>query len=83
MERSEGPGTIQGSIISQHNGTLEDNVFKNPPGTFRGMSDGFFVFLEPLPPVNHTLNVKTSVSNPVDSQYNFASEGIYHLLINP
>ena len=69
---------------SFHNITVpQDNVFQNPPGTFKGMSDGFFVFLEPLPPGNHELILKTSVSNPIESQYNYASEAIYHLLIKP
>ena len=28
----------------------EDNAFHSPSGTFPAMADGFFVFLEPLPP---------------------------------
>jgi hypothetical protein len=69
---------------SFHNITVpEDNIFDNPPGTFRGMADGFFVFLEPLPPGNHELQLSTSVSNPVEPQYNYASEALYHLLVGP
>ena len=65
-------------------GTLpEDNTFKNPPGTFRGVTDGFFVLLEPLPPGNHDLRLTTSVSNPIEPQFNYASEAIYHLIVEP
>jgi hypothetical protein len=69
---------------SFHNITVpQDNVFQNPPGTFKGMSDGFFIFLEPLPSGNHKLQLKTSVSNPIEPQYNYASEAIYDLIIKP
>jgi hypothetical protein len=60
----------------------EDNVFKNLPGTFKGATDGFFVFLEPLPPGNHDLRLTTSVSNPFDPQFNYAAEVLYHLTIS-
>ena len=61
----------------------EDNIFDNKPGKYRGISDGFFVFLEPLPPGKHDLQLSTSVSNPVESQYNYAAESLYHLLVGP
>jgi hypothetical protein len=60
-----------------------DNIFKNKAGTFKGMADGFFVFLEPLPPGKHDLTLTTSVSNPIESQYNYAAQAIYHLNIEP
>jgi hypothetical protein len=61
----------------------QDNIFDNKPGKYRSISDGFFVFLEPLAPGKHDLRLSTSVSNPVDSQYNYAAESLYHLLIEP
>jgi hypothetical protein len=57
--------------------------FDNKPGKYRSIADGFFVFLEPLLPGKHDLQLSTSVSNPVDSQYNYATESLYHLLIGP
>jgi hypothetical protein len=69
---------------SYHNITVpEDNIFKNLPGTYRGVADGFFVFLEPLPPGQHELRLTTSVSNPMEPQFNYASEGLYHLIVEP
>jgi hypothetical protein len=44
------------------------------------MADGFFVF-EPLPPGNHELQLSTSVSNPVEPQYNYAAEELYNLIV--
>lgn len=71
-------------VQSFHNITVpEDNIFDNPPGTFRGMADGFFVFLEPLAPGNHELRITATVSNPVEPEYNFAAEQTYHLIIEP
>lgn len=59
----------------------EDNIFDNRAGTFRGMADGYFVFLEALSPGNHELFLKTSVSNPIEPQFNYAAEVTYHLII--
>ncbi len=33
----------------------ENNAFQSSSGTFPAMADGFFAFLEPLPPGEHTL----------------------------
>lgn len=62
---------------------VEDNIFEVPPGTYRGVADGFFVFLKPLSVGNHELQVKSSVTNPTTPSYNFASEAVYHLKISP
>ena len=59
----------------------EDNILKNKPGTFRGVADGFFIFLEPLSAGEHELHLKTSVSNPIQSEYNFAAEVAYQLIV--
>jgi hypothetical protein len=55
---------------------------QRPPGTFKAMADGFFVFLKPLPVGKHDLILTTSVSNPVAPSYNYAAESIYHLIIS-
>ena len=62
---------------------VKENIFGSPPGTYRGVADGFFVFLKPLSVGNHELQVKTSVTNPTTPSYNFASEAKYNLKISP
>ena len=62
---------------------VKDNIFDIPVGTYRGIADGFFVFLKPLSVGNHELQIKTSVTNPTTPSYNYASEGIYKLKISP
>lgn len=62
---------------------VKDNIFDVPAGTYKGVADGFFVFLKPLSVGNHELQVKSSVTNPMTPSYNFASEAIYHLKISP
>jgi hypothetical protein len=47
----------------------EGNFYESPVGTFRGFADGFFVFLEPLPPGRHDVNLKVSVLNPIEPSY--------------
>lgn len=43
---------------------VKDNIFDVAAGTYRGIADGFFVFLKPLSVGNHELQVKSSVNNP-------------------
>jgi hypothetical protein len=62
---------------------VKDNIFDAPVGTYRGVADGFFVFLKPLPVGNHVLQVKSSVTNPTTPSYNFGSEAKYNLIISP
>jgi hypothetical protein len=62
---------------------VKDNIFDVPAGTYRGIADGFFVFLKPLPLGNHVLQVKSSVTNPTTPSYNFGSEAKYNLIISP
>jgi hypothetical protein len=61
----------------------EGNIYESPPGTFRGFADGFFVFLEPLPPGKHDVNLKVSVLNPIEPSYNYNADWTYHLTIEP
>lgn len=62
---------------------VKNNIFDVPAGTYRGVADGFFVFLKPLPVGNHVLEVKSSVTNPTTPSYNFGSEAKYNLIISP
>ncbi len=57
----------------------KNNAFQSQSGIFPAMADGFFVFLEPLSPGEHTLVLEQSVLNPVRPEYNFASKTTYVL----
>ena len=35
-----------------------DNIYEEPAGTYRALTDGWFLFLKPLPPGNHELIIK-------------------------
>lgn len=59
----------------------EDNAFQSPFGTFPAMADGFFVFLEPLTPGKHTLELQQSNIDPVKPELNFASKTTYILTV--
>jgi hypothetical protein len=61
----------------------KDNAFQSPSGTFPAMADGFFAFLEPLPPGEHTLVLEQGVLNPVQPEYNFASRINYVFTVEP
>ena len=58
---------------------VKDNIFGSPVGTYKGIADGSFVFLEHLSPGKHDLRLTTSVLNPTTPSYNYAAEDTYHL----
>ena len=59
-----------------------DNIYKESRGgPYRAFTNGFFVFLEPLPPGKHDLHLSVSVANPINPQYNYAADWMYHLII--
>jgi hypothetical protein len=58
-----------------------DNIYQAPPGVFEAMVDGFFVFLEPPSPGRHEVNLKVSVLNPIETNYNYNAEWTYHLTV--
>jgi hypothetical protein len=57
----------------------KDNVFNNIPGTFRAISDGWYVFLKPLSQGTHELRLFTNVANPYHNELNYASELTYNI----
>jgi hypothetical protein len=59
----------------------ENNIYNNVPGIWKAKADGFFVFLEPLSPGNHTLHTKVSVLNPTSPESNYAATLTYHLVV--
>ena len=62
----------------------ENNVFNNKPGIWpKAVADGFYLLVEPLPPGNHTLHYTVSVLNPIESDYNYAADLIYNLMVKP
>jgi hypothetical protein len=58
-----------------------DNIYDVNAGTFKAMSEGFFVFLEPLSPGRHDIHFTTNVLNPVKPSYNHAIDTTYHLIV--
>ena len=59
----------------------ENNVFSVAPGKTKAVSDGFWVFLEPLPSGNHDIDHSGSVLDPTGvNSYN--SQAKYHLIVN-
>jgi hypothetical protein len=61
----------------------ENNIYNNKPGVWEAKADGFFLFLEPLTPGNHTLHTTTSVINPTVPEFNYAATLTYHLTVEP
>jgi hypothetical protein len=62
---------------------VERNIYDTPAGTFKGLADGFSVFLEPLPLGKHDVDLKVSVLNPIEPSYNYNADWTYHLKIEP
>jgi hypothetical protein len=61
----------------------ENNIYDMPAGSFRAFADGYFVFLEPLPPGKHDVDLKVSVLNPMEPSYNYNADWTYHLIVEP
>ena len=62
---------------------VEGNIYDDPAGTFRGFADRFSVFLEPLPPGKHNVDLRVSVLNPIEPSYDYNADWTYHLIIEP
>jgi hypothetical protein len=60
----------------------ENNDLGLKPQTSPAISDGYWVFLKPLPPGNHTIHASGSlVDFTTTGTLNFASESIYHITV--
>jgi hypothetical protein len=58
----------------------ENNVFSVAPGKTKAVSDGFWVFLEPLSSGNHEIDQSGSVLDPSGAN-NFNTQAKYHLIM--
>jgi hypothetical protein len=62
----------------------EDNPGGAPPGPTKMVSDGYYVFLEPLPPGKHELHfIGTTLDNPTTGSTRLAIDAKYHLNVEP
>jgi hypothetical protein len=59
----------------------ENNVFPAPPGKTKAVSDGFWVFLKPLPVGNHEIDFSGSTIDP-SGVNNYNTQVKYHLIVN-
>jgi hypothetical protein len=65
------------SVTIPHN-----NIFGAPAGPTQGISDGFWVFLHPLPPGKHELHFSgLTPGNPTTGTANFVVDVKYHLTV--
>jgi hypothetical protein len=65
------------------NDTLpNDNLLGVPEGTYPAISDGYWVFLEPLPPGQHEIRLRGAVIDPTGITPSFETVVIYHLIIS-
>ncbi|HEX5187171.1 MAG TPA: hypothetical protein VFV86_09805 [Nitrososphaeraceae archaeon] len=61
----------------------ENNVLGHTPGSGKAQNDGFYLFLEPLSPGNHTVHTSTNVNNIIAPGFNYDTDLTYHLIITP
>lgn len=59
----------------------DNNIFDAPAGTVKGAVDGYFIFLKPMTPGNHTLSYDADVLPPNNPNMGYHQQGIYHLEI--
>jgi hypothetical protein len=58
------------------------NVFGAPRGPTQAVSDGWFIFLEPLKPGNHVIHqVGSNIGNPTTGTQSYINDVTFHLLV--
>lgn len=63
---------------------IADNVISAPEGPTEAVSDGFWIFLKPLPPGNHDIHVGGILQEgdpTVTTSFTFVEDSTYHLTI--
>jgi hypothetical protein len=61
-----------------------DNVFGISAGTYRAVADGYWVFLQPLPPGQHEIRLHGAMGNPtaISPIPSFETVVTYHLIVS-
>jgi hypothetical protein len=61
-----------------------DNVFGVPEGTYLAVADGYWLFLEPLPPGQHEIRLHGAIIDPtaISPTPSFETAVTYHLIIS-
>ena len=90
---TETAATLNGSVLQVHRVQSQlfnltfpaDNVFGASGGPTQAVSEGFWVFLKPLPPGQHELHVQGLLVDPtVTGPVNLVEDSTYHLTVeNP
>ena len=87
---TETAATLNGSVLQVHrvqspvfNLTFPvDNIFTVPEGPTKAVSEGFWVFLKPLPPGQYVLHVQGLLVDPtVTAPVNLVEDSTYHLRV--
>jgi hypothetical protein len=82
--------TLNGSVLQVHrvqspvfNLTFPvDNIFAAPEGPTKAVSEGFWVFIKPLPPGQYELHVEGLLVDPtVTAPVNLVEDSTYHLTV--
>jgi hypothetical protein len=66
-------------IITPLNFTTENGLYGAKAGPTRAVSDGYYLIFEPMPPGEHEIDIKSSLTNPTTGILFFADEVKYHL----
>lgn len=61
-----------------------DNILGEPEGTYRSISDGYWLFLEPLPPGQHEIRLHGAIIDPTtfSPTPSFETGVTYHLIVS-
>jgi hypothetical protein len=87
---TETAATLNGSVLQVHRIQSPvfdltfpaDNVFGVPEGTTKAVSEGFWVFLKPLPPGHYELHAEGLLVDPtVTAPVNLVEDSTYHLTV--
>jgi hypothetical protein len=57
----------------------ENGLYGTKAGPTRAVSDGYYLIFEPMPPGEHEIDIKSSLTNPTTGILFFADEVKYHL----
>ncbi len=82
-ERREGAHWVQNiKHDPQVSFSTNDKVLGEPEGTYLAISDGYWVFLEPLPPGQHEIRLRGAIIDPTGITPSFETAVAYHLIVS-